>query len=140
MFSRFGRPIYYVPTSLDGLPYSPPIRGTQGAGLGDILAVLAIVGGAVYAVISLLEEPRPRRRRRPYNDAPLRQEDREYVSVRDGWRCTFCGRRVSRHTRHIDHSVSRANGGTNHINNLRLACPQCNLSKGPLNGKQFRSY
>ena len=140
MFPRFGRPICYVPTSLDGLPYGPPIQVTQGAGLGDILAALAIVGGALYVVSSFLEEPGPRQRTRPYNDSPLRQEDREYVSVRDGWRCTFCGRRVSRRTRHIDHSVSRANGGTNHLNNLRLACSECNLSKGPLNAKQFWSY
>ncbi|MGO8790667.1 MAG: HNH endonuclease [Terriglobia bacterium] len=64
-------------------------------------------------------------------------EDKEYVSRRDGWRCTFCGRRVSRGTRHIDHSVSRANGGTNHLNNLRLACSPCNLKKGSLNARQF---
>ena len=66
--------------------------------------------------------------------------DKDYVSFRDGWRCTYCGRRVSRRTRHIDHSVSHANGGTNHLNNLRLSCAPCNLSKGSLDARDFRRY
>ena len=31
---------------------------------------------------------------------------------------------------HIEHSVPKANGGTNHLNNLFPACIGCNLDKG----------
>lgn len=62
---------------------------------------------------------------------------KEYVSVRDSWRCTYCGRRVTQASRHVDHSRSLANGGTDHLNNLRLACSPCNLSKGALNSRDF---
>lgn len=33
---------------------------------------------------------------------------------------------------HIEHSVPRAKGGTDHLNNLRPACISCNLEKGTL--------
>jgi hypothetical protein len=87
--------------------------------------------GALWLLDQLLNPPRPARR-------ALRQADKDYVSQRDGWRCTYCDRRLNRRTRHIDHSVSVANGGTDHINNLRLACAPCNLCKGALNARDFR--
>lgn len=31
---------------------------------------------------------------------------------------------------HVEHSVPRANGGTDHLNNLKPACIRCNLDKG----------
>ena len=31
---------------------------------------------------------------------------------------------------HVDHSVPKAKGGTNHMNNLYPACIRCNTSKG----------
>jgi hypothetical protein len=34
-------------------------------------------------------------------------------------------------------SVSRVNGGTSHVNDLRLSCPGCNLSKPPLDARQL---
>jgi hypothetical protein len=44
----------------------------------------------------------------------------------------------NRRTRHIDHSVSVADGGTDRLNNLRLSCEPCNLLKGALNAREFR--
>ncbi len=99
-----------------------------------------LVLAAFWALGTLLApQPTPRRSRRAYTGDPVSIADKEYVSVRDGWRCTYCGKRVTRRTRHIDHSVSRVNGGTNHLNNLRLSCAPCNLSKGPLNSREFVS-
>ena len=41
---------------------------------------------------------------------------------------------------HIEHSVARANGGSDHLNNLYPACIGCNLDKGTLHTKTARSY
>jgi hypothetical protein len=107
-------------------------------------AVLLVVWGAISAgealidaVAKIISPPSPRRRRRRPNNQPLSQQTRMEVFSRDRGRCTYCGRRVTRSTAHIDHSVSRVNGGTNHKNNLRTACQYCNLVKGPLNARQF---
>jgi hypothetical protein len=98
---------------------------------GSILLGIGLAIGALWLFDHALTPPRPKRR-------SLRQSDRDYISFRDGWRCTYCDRRVNPRTRHIDHSVSVANGGTDHLNNLRLACAPCNLLKGALNAREFR--
>jgi hypothetical protein len=130
-------PISSAPIYYRRFPRIAPAPADRRPSFLDALAGVLLLGLGVWTVGTLLQEPNPRRRPRRYNDAPLPYEDKEYVSRRDGWRCTFCGKRVSRGTRHVDHSVSRANGGTNHLNNLRLACSACNLKKGPLNARQF---
>jgi hypothetical protein len=110
--------------------------------LAPIAGVAAVGYGActiASAVADSFSSPPPRIRSRPINFAPMEAWKPDYVSVRDGWQCAYCGRRVNRSTRHIDHRISRVNGGTNHLNNLSLACAPCNLSKGPLNARQFQS-
>lgn len=43
-------------------------------------------------------------------------------------RCAYCG--ITLHGQyHIDHLIPVSRGGTNNPENLRLACPSCNLSK-----------
>lgn len=63
-------------------------------------------------------------------------------------KCEYCDKRLSlkNHGRpgemgawEIDHSVSRANGGTDHLNNLVAACVDCNQEKGSRNGKSFKA-
>lgn len=114
-------------------PSHPTQFSTQPAviGPGGVLFGIGLVVGALWLLDQALNPPRPKRR-------SLQQWDKEYISLRDGWRCTYCNRRVNRRTRHIDHSVSVANGGTDHLNNLRLACAPCNLLKGALNAREFR--
>lgn len=103
-----------------------------------------LVGGIILAVLafvaSLAEEKPPRRHRaaRPRNTEPLDRAKRLRVYSRDGGVCTYCGVAVAPGEFHVDHSVSRKNGGTNHLNNLRTACAPCNLSKGGLNARQFK--
>lgn len=41
---------------------------------------------------------------------------------------------------HIEHSIAKANGGTDHLNNLYPACISCNLAKGVLDTKVARNY
>ena len=40
------------------------------------------------------------------------------------------GRAGQRGAWHVEHSVPRAKGGTDHLNNLKPACISCNLDKG----------
>lgn len=123
------------------MPILPPPLGAVPQSPWPLLFGTALVLGAAWVVGRILEPRPPRRQRRRYTSEPVPTTDKDYVSVRDGWRCTYCGRRVTRRTRHVDHSVSRANGGTNHLNNLRLACAACNLGKGALNSREFiRSF
>ena len=116
--------------------FSVPLDTPAPSPWSALLGVGLVLGGLWIAAELLLPQPAPRRRRR-YQSDPVSAADKEFVSIRDGWRCTYCGRRVTRRTRHIDHSVSRANGGTNHLNNLRVSCSPCNLSKGALNSREF---
>jgi hypothetical protein len=41
---------------------------------------------------------------------------------------------------HIEHSVPRTNGGSDHPNNLYAACICCSLDKGTLNIRTVRAY
>lgn len=42
-------------------------------------------------------------------------------------RCWYCGKAMTDY--HVDHFIPLAKGGTSSVDNLRLACPACNLSK-----------
>lgn len=54
------------------------------------------------------------------------------VFRRDGYRCTYCGRRAPEVELHVDHYRAVATGGTDDIDNLRTACADCNLGKAAL--------
>ncbi|HEV8361433.1 MAG TPA: HNH endonuclease signature motif containing protein [Candidatus Thermoplasmatota archaeon] len=61
-------------------------------------------------------------------------------------RCRYCAKQLSfnnygldraRGAWHVDHSRSRSNGGSDHLNNLYAACVACNLDKSNLNGQSY---
>ena len=52
-------------------------------------------------------------------------------------RCYYCGCRLDMETYHIDHYISRANGGLSE-DNLVPACPECNVCKSSLTVEEFR--
>ena len=58
---------------------------------------------------------------------------RSLVRRRAGNRCEYCllPQEYSRHTHHIEHVLAKQHGGSDHIDNLALACHRCNLNKGP---------
>ena len=67
-----------------------------------------------------------------YDIKPTKREHipkavRDAVFKRDNYRCVKCG---STRNLEIDHKVSLANGGTNHIDNLQTHCQDCNRRKG----------
>lgn len=47
-----------------------------------------------------------------------------------GARCSYCGRPFPKMRLQIDHVVSRRDLGSDDIENMLLACPSCNASKG----------
>lgn len=127
---------------LELIPLLPPEPSKPN--LAEGLLKVGVAVASVYCVVKILDElskpSKPVRRPaylRPPNTEPVERWKREYVYARDGGRCTYCGERLSFAGVHIDHSVSRANRGTNHLNNLRTSCAPCNLAKGALNRRQF---
>jgi hypothetical protein len=57
-------------------------------------------------------------------------EVREYLLEKWGRRCAYCGKENV--PLEIEHILARANGGSNAISNLTLACEPCNRKKGAL--------
>lgn len=70
----------------------------------------------------------------PYNDErdhgepKGRQRRIEALIERDGSACRYCHQSFPYY--HIDHVIPRSRGGADVLDNLVLACPPCNLSKG----------
>ena len=63
----------------------------------------------------------------------MRQALRDHVRRRAGNRCEYCRLRPEHdrfHFFHVEHIVARKHGGTDEVENLALACQQCNLHKG----------
>lgn len=55
------------------------------------------------------------------------------VRERSGERCEYCRdpESVSLAAFHVDHIIARQHGGGDELENLALACPDCNFRKGP---------
>lgn len=75
-------------------------------------------------------------------------EQRKAIFDRTRGKCHIChaslafsnyGHHGRRGAWHIDHSIAVANGGTNHRNNLYVACISCNLDKGTATSRTARS-
>lgn len=66
----------------------------------------------------------------------------ETIRLRAGEACEYCHLPVAVAVAPfaIDHIIARQHGGSNHIDNLALACDRCNLHKGPnIAGIDFES-
>jgi hypothetical protein len=135
--------VFHPATAYPELQSMLPAELAKPNALEGLLKVGLAVGGVVGTLYLLDELFKPKRRdRRPTylraaNREPVEAWKREHVYIRDGGRCTYCGVRLAFGKVHVDHSVSRANRGTNHLNNLRTACAPCNLGKGSRNARQF---
>lgn len=104
--------------------------------VGIIKIAAVVIGvGLVFDAFEESQPPRGYKHKKP-NYAPLEPWKRSIVQERDGSRCAYC----ERYTRqgHVDHKVSRINGGTNRLNNLCWSCQPCNQSKGSLNAREYK--
>lgn len=127
----------------DVVPYLPPkslgeliediVVGALGVGV-----VLFVGAGAVTLLESIFGtlEPATKRKSREPNYEPLEAWKKEFLRARDNETCTYCGCYAPQG--HVDHKISRANGGSNLFRNLAWACSSCNCSKGRMNASQFR--
>lgn len=117
-------------------PYFPQLFHplTAPAAIPDILrglgTVLVIGVGIYFLTVVAAALLAPQR-----NDEPLPKKDRKYIRERDGEICFYCWSFAP--SGHVDHRVSRVNGGSNDYYNLAWACAPCNLSKGPMNDTEF---
>jgi 5-methylcytosine-specific restriction endonuclease McrA len=62
-------------------------------------------------------------------------ELREYLLEKWEGACSYCGQKDL--PLQVEHIQARANGGTNRVSNLCLACEKCNLAKGTLDIAAF---
>lgn len=73
---------------------------------------------------------RNRRARKEAASGTHTAEDIQAQYARQRGKCYYCGEKVNENY-HVDHVTPLAKGGSNGPENLVIACPSCNLSKGP---------
>lgn len=93
---------------------------------GTILVTAGIIG--IGNALAELFQPQ-------YNSEPLTQNIRNYIRDRDDEICLYCEEYAS--NGHVDHRISRYNGGSNNLDNLTWACVFCNCSKGSMNDTEY---
>lgn len=74
----------------------------------------------------------------PLNHMPYTQQQLDAVYRRSSGCCHLCHKKLARTNHgvqgargawHVDHSIPRSKGGTDHLNNLFAACIKCNIGK-----------
>jgi len=71
-----------------------------------------------------------------YQQGPLiGRKPKEYLIEKFGRRCSYCGKEHVRLEK--EHIIPESRGGTDRIDNLRLACRECNLKKNDKTAKEF---
>lgn len=123
---------YFLKRQQDIPPLQPQKTGWETATeiIGN-LALGALIGGALaLTAIAVFELIRPRR-----NNVPLTSGMRRYIRERDEEICFYCGDYAP--DGHVDHRISRNNGGSNEPENLTWACVFDNCSKGSLSDTEY---
>jgi len=65
-------------------------------------------------------------------------EVREYLLEKFGRKCCYCGKEnIPLIPLEIEHIIPKSRGGTNRIDNLCLACHECNQKKGNMTAEEF---
>jgi len=71
----------------------------------------------------------------------IRKEKRRAIYLRDGLRCTYCGKGIEDEIQlTLDHVLPQELGGSNSEKNLVTACKCCNSAKGSKSIGKFFKY
>ncbi len=62
-------------------------------------------------------------------------EAREYLLLKWGYRCAYCGKEANRWE--VDHIIPRSRGGSNRLKNLAFSCHDCNQDKGDRTAAEY---
>lgn len=65
------------------------------------------------------------------------KEERKILYERSGGRCALCGRRLTLEEVTLDHILPISEGGCDDMNNLQIACFDCNQFKGNILPDEF---
>ena len=87
-----------------------------------------------YALRQRLKNARKNARRQKAGGR-VKVADIDWLMSAQGGRCFYCCKKLRKW--HIDHFTPLSRGGTNQRDNLRLACPGCNLAKSDKPPEQF---
>lgn len=68
---------------------------------------------------------------------PFTDYEKKTVYARYNGCCAICGKPVKFKELTVDHILPLSRGGTNNMDNLQLACKECNLTKNRLTMEQF---
>ena len=80
------------------------------------------------------------RRKRPQLNAALRMTlwNETFGEKNGTGQCYCCNREITQQVFEAGHVIAVANGGSDHISNLKVVCKKCNLSMGKTNMLDFR--
>ena len=104
-----------------------PQAPTAAAAGRTMLADLAEASTETLAALGLGRLPKP--------EPAAKHKDRLYSAA--GGKCHYCGEWGRMANMEIDHRLPRSRGGTDHRENLCLACPSCNRRKGARTAEEY---
>jgi len=104
--------------------------------MNSILDGIETVGGALATLAPALEENGRRRfpvhrTERTAQRESIPSQDRQYVYERDGFACVRCN---SRNRLTLDHIIPWSANGSDHVDNLRTLCWNCNEERSNFRG------
>jgi 5-methylcytosine-specific restriction endonuclease McrA len=67
------------------------------------------------------------------------QQYRHMAVLEQGYRCHYCRGPITHENSTADHKVPRANGGRTEHGNILASCHPCNLAKGQISYRKFRT-
>lgn len=85
-----------------------------------------------------------------YNKNPIEYQDLKLIlenSIKNGFKCCYCERKLTQKSNlkyyldvySFDHIISFSNGGDNSYQNISVCCHQCNIIKGTIDEKSFKT-
>ena len=114
-----------------------PSEGDKDATIAELSTTIAKL--LVSNAKTLVSNAKPRRRKNPLSAAVRMALWNQWCGEKSGiGQCFCCNQEVTQQAFEAGHVISTADGGSDHIDNLRVVCKMCNLSMGAKNMLEFR--